>query len=278
MADEKNQPTPTPEHHHEHASDWQRFVEGAKKLWDDHGRNILLVVLAVALVLTGYNWYRQNQLIQHEQAWSGLAEASTPESLEALAAETDSPVVTAIAKLRAADLLLAEAGRAQRGEVEVVEGATPRDPQDMISNAGRLYGDVVESKAAHELIRLNARVGLAAVAEAEGRYDQARELWSQVAEAAGSRYDTIAAQASERREMLALLEHPIPFRDTPTVELDPGDSIAPTDDTTLPAVNPLEGFQMPDLDLDTEDEEADPLIPSEEDAGNPDDVDTSPLD
>ena len=88
------------------------------------------------------------------------------------------------------------------------------------------------------MIRLNAHLGLAAVAEGQGQIEEAQRHYHAVVEQAGSGYETIAAQATAKLDGLDALRTPIYFADDPALEElapievqpDPEPAVAPESD------------------------------------------------
>ena len=170
-----------------------------------HGTTILLVVMSVALVFVLYNRYTDYQETRVNDAFRDLDQNFLPQSLELVAEERAGiRSVPQLAQLRAADLYLREA--VARRDVDNQDVELDADSiRDRLHKAQRLYSTVLDStrnSPERRLLSIQALFGLAAVAESEQRFDEARGHLSQVTELAGDRYPGLGRQAEARLNSL----------------------------------------------------------------------------
>ena len=199
------------------------------KEWHERNREtinlVLMGVLVVLLVVAVIRWQRVNAEIADHRAWSDLASASSPDSLSGVAvSHPDQPVVAALAHLRAGDLRLRDAALPE-------PPATPPDASDpnatdepigptlgpqtltraeKLERARASYEQALAVKDAPKVIRLNARLGLAAAAEAEKNLEVAAKQYDLVIEEGGG-YPALVGRAEVRRKMIGRLRDPIIF-------------------------------------------------------------------
>ena len=146
--------------------------------------------------------------------------------------------VKALAYLRGADLLLAQATLPPAKAQEVVpasdttdaatdtekaddEVATPntvelaapqiREPEELLKDARKMYQAVADDKNVHVVLQINGLLGLASVAEAQGDWDAADAAYDQAVTQAGTTYAVLAQQAKGRKAKLAQLKKPVHF-------------------------------------------------------------------
>jgi len=211
-------------HRHElHENDLYEGITHAKDVWARYGNTVLIIVLVVAGFFAVSRLIRVTREQAHESRWSDLAMTTSPEAYRSIGQAASEPSLQALAYLRGADLLLTRA--AVPGEVKppipTADGTTPapapaappsaQDRQRMIEDAALMYEQVLAIKGAHELYAMNARLGLANVAESRGDLEQARKLYEQVKTDSGERYSGIAAQATGRLAVLDRLARPVKF-------------------------------------------------------------------
>lgn len=246
-------------HRHElEQNDLVIFLTHFNEWWTKYGQLTLILVVIVLGSFTAVRFYNYNKMQAHEKAWSGLAQSTSPESYRATASE-NSGAVKALALLRGADLLLAQAtvpqtktdvadmtdttatektdtGEATQPKVEV---AAPQvqDPKVMLEDARTMYQAVADDKNVHVVLQINGLLGLASVAEAQGDWDTASKAYDSAITKAGTTYAVLAQQATGRKARLDELKEPVQFaKDAPM----------PT-----PAVlkAPVEEIKAPSLDL-----------------------------
>ncbi|MFW6058662.1 MAG: tetratricopeptide repeat protein [Phycisphaeraceae bacterium] len=265
------------ERHELKENDLAEFFRNFGEWWSQYGNYVLIVVILLAAGITGYNFYHSRVTQRHEQAWTDLAVATSPEGFAQVAEAHDDPVVQALAQLRAADLYRRRAiGRYEpieqpdvtldeQGTLDGLEGETEAqaDPAEDLAQAAALYQRVLEQDAQRvpTVYRVNALLGLGAVLESEKNWDDAREQYDRAAELAGEALPQLAAQARQRRELLDELRRPIAF--APESDAPDTGATGPANVPGLPAgVAPAPGAgagEAPDLEIDVPDApESDP--------------------
>ncbi len=207
-----------PEHRQElEENDLEVFLTNCKKWWGKHGTKVVLVLLVGALALFAKQMYDKRQAERHETMWSELANATSPEAARSLAMSYSEPGYKAKAWLKGADLLLARALEPQVAPSPANgEGASPPvDRAATLTQAADYYQGVLAVDQAAVVYRLNARLGLATVAETQGDFDAASKQYEQILADAGTEYAAISAQAKARLEMLPDLKNPVKFGPEP---------------------------------------------------------------
>lgn len=226
-------------HKHEHSNDdWSTFIHNAKECWASYGQMTMTVIIIVALSFTAVSFFRNQTLNAHEDAWGGLAQSTSPDSYRAVAS-SNKGAVKALALIRGADLLLAQATvpavkPKPVTDVQVKEGdakteaedvpakvtlAEPvvQDPKVLLDDAKVMYQGVIADEAVHVVLRMNAILGIASVCEAQGLWDEAAIHYDNVVALAGTQYDVLAKQASGRKEQLAQIKEPVKFAKAPEI-------------------------------------------------------------
>lgn len=211
------------DHRHElKENDLAEFITNFGSWWSKHGNTLLIIVLIIVAVFVG-KWYveSRNAAVQ-EEAWSDLALATSPESYRAVAQSHELPTVRALADLRGADLWLAKA-IAPAPPPQADDDATDTPPtaasaltaEQALDEAALVYGRVAKDPQIHLVFKLNAHLGLAAVAEGRQDWAKAKKQYTLVAEQAGTSYEAIAAQANARLKQLDRLKTPVVFGPDP---------------------------------------------------------------
>jgi tetratricopeptide (TPR) repeat protein len=153
--------------------------------WKEHGRKVTWGI-AIALALGAIAYLYQLQAAQKAEAASlRLAEAKTPEALQVLIKENITPEITAQATLQLADLQF---------------------QQSQYAEAAASYQKFLTAYPQHTLADA-ALLGLAAVLEAQGKYEEARQKYNTLADKKRS-YTAIAAKVGAARcsELLGQLK------------------------------------------------------------------------
>ncbi|MAX25070.1 MAG: hypothetical protein CMJ19_11260 [Phycisphaeraceae bacterium] len=219
-------------HRHElEQNDLVVFLTGFNEWWNKYGQVTLILVVIVLGSFTAVRFYNHNKQQAHESAWGALAQSTSPESYSATASE-NAGAVKALAYLRGADLLLEEATLPAKPEDQEVtptpaaEGETAedapktqvqvaapqkQDPAQMLEDALTMYQAVAKDKKVHAVLRINGLLGVACVAEAQGKWDLAAESYDQAIVLAGTKYDVLAQQATGRKAKLEDLKTPVKF-------------------------------------------------------------------
>jgi predicted negative regulator of RcsB-dependent stress response len=210
-------------HRHElEENDLFTFLKNFKEWWNRYGTWLLAVTFVVVASLVGYRWYRNRVERQLEETWSGVngLNATTPDAYLQLARDSSDPSFQARACLAAADLYTAKAVMpVAPGPGEATERAKQ---QESLKSAESAYQQVLAVPNAHPLFKLNARLGLAAVAEGQKDWGAARKWYKEIAaEPAAQTYAPILARAKARLAMIDRLEVPVPFAPTPERTLPP---------------------------------------------------------
>jgi len=257
-------------------NDLEHFFTHFSEWWAKYQNPVLITILVVVGSFSVYTIVTNNRLAARNAAWGDLANSSSPEALASVAASQSNATVRNLASLRAADLLLVrvinggqDADATNPDDPTAPEVAPiPSDPEADLREAGRLYQQVVADKDAHAVYRLNARLGLAAVAEANQQWAAAREQYQAVIETAGEHQPAIAGQARTRLGLLQRLEQELVYAPTPVVSDTPDTPNDPSatqpagtdgllDDLLNPgAVNDLMN-SVPDVTTDQDGDDAD---------------------
>ncbi|MFW6335724.1 MAG: hypothetical protein ACOC3G_01150, partial [Phycisphaeraceae bacterium] len=189
----------------------------------------------------GYRLYGTYTSSKREAAWQELAQTSSPEGLAQVAEQHSIKAVRMLALLRAADLHLERAifvgepgGGPEQGEddgdendgdengdasaVRAVQPAETAEQKQRLERAETMYQRVLEEAEAAEF-RVNAMLGLAAVAESREQWDAAVDWYTQ-AEALGeqSQLPRIVSIADHRRNLLDKLRLPVAIVEAPEPE------------------------------------------------------------
>jgi hypothetical protein len=247
-------------HRHElEQNDLVVFLTSFNEWWAKYGQVTLIVIVIGLGAFTAARFYKYNKLQAHESAWGGLAQSTSPDSYSATASENKGSV-KALAYLRGADLLLEKATVPAQAETQAVtetpaatEGEktdeTPRtqvqvaapqqqDPAEMLDDAMVMYQAVASDKMIHPVLRINGLLGVASVAEAQGKWDIASQAYDQAIVLAGTKYDILSKQASGRKAKLDDIKTPVVFTKV---------APAPTPVVVQPKVDDA---KAPTLDLD----------------------------
>lgn len=245
-------------------NDLQQFFENFGEFWSKHGNTLLITVTLILLVVFGIRMYRSTVSSAHDAAWFDLANANSPASLKQVALDHSDPTVQAIAYLHAGDMLLDEALRdsattpvpeesaidngtddgSTEGEsatdelpdLGIDEADTP-DAEQALAEAEALYG-VVLNESEHALFRINALLGLGAVAEARRDWAEAAKWYEAVAPISDA-YPALALKAKTRLSLLPELEQPVTFAPDPV--------FTPT--IPITGEDGMTGFEIPDFSL-----------------------------
>jgi len=225
------------EHRHElKENDLADFLAHFGQWWAKHGTKLLTVVLVLAVAFTGKRWYDMRTVAAKENAWRDLAETTSPEGYRSVALTHPNAAVRALAYLRGADLLLANTA--------VGDDSDLAETSQTLDSAALMYEQVINDRQTHLVYKLNAQLGLAAVAEGGRDWDAARQHYQSVIDQAGTQYTTIAKQAQARAAMLDRLEKPVVFGPEETEAAPPA---AQDDSATTP---PAQSTDEPPVETD----------------------------
>lgn len=237
------------EHRHElKENDLAEFITHFGQWWAQHGNKLLVALLLVVTVWGGKYWFDDRSQKKKEAAWLDLAQTTSPDGYRSVAMSYQNPAVRALAYLRGADLLLTKAAvgpdNKPNGETaaEPAQTVDDTDAAAALESAELMYQAVLDDAGAHRAYKLNAHLGLAAIAEGRSQWDQARDLYNAVIEQSGAGYATIREQAQMRIAMLERLKRPVVFGPEPpaaeTVDQEPGATTAPAGSDEPPPADP----------------------------------------
>lgn len=174
----------------------------------EHGVNWFLVVILVLCGWVMWKQWEQRGLNARDEAWQEFAGASTPASLLEVASKHGSvDSIGILAKLDLADQYLnsiVRGKRFDRGADAPDATITPELREQWLHEAGRLYSDVVATvgdnpeEVPKRLFAANARFGLAAVAESEGKFEDAKKHLEAAVAITRGHYDGLADRAEAR--------------------------------------------------------------------------------
>ncbi len=226
-------------------NDLAEFLSNFGQWWNKWGNWILSAFVVFAVLFLVYRFWSNSVTTAHEDAWTDLAIENSPAGFAAIADAYSDPTVKVLAYLRGGDAALAETVTPDALEAEAT-GQTDADAEinAKLDQAAAMYQQVLDATQ-KPVYRLNALMGLGAVAEMREDWDDARQRYESVAEAAGDRWPAFADQARVRLEMLPQLARPIAF--APEPEPQPA-ATEPMLDFDLPEVEPL-NLETPTFDL-----------------------------
>jgi len=218
-----------PDFQHQNRNEVQEALEKWKTFWGQFGSTILLVILIVAVVFAGRRFYTYYTKTSHNSAWTDLASTETPQGLAAVANDHGNEAVKFSAMLRSGDAYLkeavfgtsfmteeSEAGAEADAEAGTNDGSMAR--KQNLDRAAAMYEQLL-SQDPPAIFAANARLGLASVAESNGKWDEASKQYDQVMALASDDLPALASLAATRQEMLADLQEPVSIVDAaPTVD------------------------------------------------------------
>jgi tetratricopeptide (TPR) repeat protein len=228
-------------HRHElEQNDLASFIVNFQAFWAKHGNKVLTVVLVVLAFFVVKRLLDQNRESQQEGSWADLATTSSPDGFAEVARKYEGTPVEAIAYLNAGDLLLRKAAIP---EAPTTAPATQEadDPTRALEQAESYYRKAQSAEAVSPIVKLNALLGLASVAESRGQIDEAKKLYQQVIDQAQD-FHSIRTQAEARLALADNLARPIVFgADEPRPSGSPGSFLFDVENptpTTRPATAP----------------------------------------
>ncbi|MCX5661687.1 MAG: hypothetical protein NTW19_18570 [Planctomycetota bacterium] len=213
-------------HRHElDQNDLQHFLTHMGPFWDKWGMPILLGILVAVGGYTGKVYYDRHVDDQHQSAVRDLELATSPESLRGVAQQASEPGIAAVALLRGADLALASAvmpeppvpPSTQPSEARAKGPLSAEDRKAALKDAEQMYKAVIDQPAAAPVVKLNARMGLAAAAESRSDWEAASKLYQETADQAGL-YEVIKSRAQKRQALIAELKSPVAFAPEPATQ------------------------------------------------------------
>lgn len=169
-------------------NDLQNFVTHFGEWWGKHQTKVLLIAIVAAVSILGVRWMKASAAAKHDATYYDLNISTSPADFKAIAADAGSDSIRAIAALRAGDLLLQEA---TIPSTDANEDVTPKQREAKLEEANNLYKQVV-SLDQNSLLTLNARMGMASVAESLGKWEDAAKV-----------YESVKAEAAESNPIFA---------------------------------------------------------------------------
>lgn len=233
------------EHRHElKENELAEFFRNFGQFWQKWGNSLLLVVLVVLVAVVAVQMITGYRYRQQEQNWANLEFEQSPAGLASVAESVDDPVVRALAHLRAGDRLLRaeiEVGAAE--ELAMGGGDNAAARQRTLHEAATHYEAVREMAALAPIYKVNALLGLAAVAESQRQWELAGQRYEQtIAEAQAIDQPALVQQAQQRAAALDRLREPMSLAppvasatandaaDVPTTGTDEAETAASDDD------------------------------------------------
>lgn len=222
------------ERHELQENELAEFFKNFGEFWNKYGTWIVGVIAAVAIVFAAYNFITQRAEAARQTAWLDLYGAVTYESYQLVAEQhSGNPAVVAVANLRGADLLLAQANEPTRGDDDdATSGVLGRD--ESLDTAADMYQKALDA-APDVVYRLNALEGLGVVAESRYELDKARQRYEAIIKEAGEGYPSWRGRAEQRLAWLSKLNGPVEFAPEPGAA---GLTTAPGPAATQPASVP----------------------------------------
>jgi len=211
-------------------NDLEAALANASELWDKFGTKTTIVVLVAALSFMSWRLYSTWTQSSRESALTELAVETTPAGFRRIADDYADPAVKARALLAGGDTALAEAVRLDPTDDAETRGQT-------LDEAVVLYQRVLDLDAA-DVYRVNAHLGLAAVAESREQWDAARDRYAAAADTAGDSLAYLAGLARSRADRLDDFRRPVAFAP-------PGQG---ADVDTAPPGSSLPGLDLPAFD------------------------------
>jgi hypothetical protein len=169
------------------------------------GTTWLLVALVGLCIYLGLVRWRGHQDNTRAEAWRALSESQLPSSLEDVAEKYQGvDAVADLARLRAAQTLLysVQSGHAIGGsDVKNPPPLTAEDRERNLQKADGLLSRILsadDGSRDKSLMMIAAMNGRAAVAESQGKLDDAKALYERAAQRADRDFPALASQARER--------------------------------------------------------------------------------
>ncbi|MFA7236148.1 MAG: hypothetical protein WC058_04715 [Phycisphaeraceae bacterium] len=203
-------------------NDLQHFLFHFNEWWKKHGTLMLLAVLILVAIVTGGRWYMGKDARERETAWADLTGTTSPEGLKEVASRyADRPGFAGYALLRASDQLGEQAmdtaatdnadGQKSRDEIKrLMDGSVALAKQTI--DAPDAPG--LAASGTPSLVKLNARLRLAADYETLAQWDLAKAQYEAVRKDAGP-YKTLATLADLRLSRIASIEQPVTLPQAP---------------------------------------------------------------
>ena len=215
------------QHRHElQQSDLANFLTHFGEWWRKNGLRTLLILLVVVGGTFIYRMRLTRVEQAHDAAWYDLSQATSADQYRGVARSHDLPAIHAVAHLRAGDWALRKA-LAPDNPLDAVaaggEGGVTPKPVDtaeqrrkrLLDGAEQDFQAVLDYPAAHLTLKLNAWLGLAAVAESRGEWGKANEIYDKVQAEAGAGQERISRLAAGHAAALDRVQEPVIFSPEP---------------------------------------------------------------
>ncbi|MAE66421.1 MAG: hypothetical protein CMJ18_19305 [Phycisphaeraceae bacterium] len=221
---------PHPEHEYDsRENDLYQFIVNFRQWWDRNWKIATTMIVAIGLAVAIFMIRSRNARSGHERDWSAVASATEPTRLHEISRLVGNAESRNLARLRAADLWARKAALPP-GDDETE--AAQETPEQLLAQAEESY-QAVRDDSVHDLFKLNAMLGLAAIAESRQEWDKAADLYEEIrTKAEAGRYASHGDQAAARLEMLPRLREPLTFAPEPPATDEPSDGDAPTGDAS----------------------------------------------
>lgn len=202
----------------------ERSLEWAKQ---NISTVLLVLVLLIAVLLSG-GYYLKKSSAASDRQWAQLALAnrgeSPEEALRSLADQTSDRQVAAMALAQAGDHYYYLYMRSLVGAAA--------DQDQLRTSAVECYERVVQQHSDSPLAAATARLGLAALAEQDGKVEVAREHYQAVENDVNLEQSALAIIAKIRAAQLTSIDTSIKFVDRPIEPLELEDSTTEGEETT----------------------------------------------
>lgn len=202
------------QHRHElQENDLQAFIIRIRYYLATYWQQLIIALSLVVLLITAIQFVRSRSYRHHEDAWMELSTVSSPDAARAVAQTHDDPTVKVMAYLAGADLSLTRATSPNAMNLAGPEapGKAPAtvDPDIALKQAQEMYKAALSVPGVAPIFGLNARLGLASVAEARQDWAEASSQYQQVIKQAGTELPAITAQAQARLDLLDRVKKPV---------------------------------------------------------------------
>ncbi len=189
-------------------NDLESFLGNLGDFWSRHGKVILITVLVVLAVLLFWQLRNRNIREQHDRQWENLSSATSPSAFMEVSRQTDG-TARYMALTNAGQLWLERVAMPMLASSE--ESSPNETPENMLRSAAEAFEQVVQASDAPLPLRLEAMLGLAAVAEGRLQWDEAAKWYDKVAAEAGETFPVHKARAERRQALMDRLRAPVTF-------------------------------------------------------------------
>lgn len=221
-------------------------------LWWQQNRKWVTFVLVVLLAtVLGWKWRTASARKTLDRNWQQFMDSSSPERMLAtadVAQDAGLAGLSNLALLAGADLWTEKAALAKDGAGADSMG---KSRAQMLDEAQRTYQRVLDDPEVTLPFKLNAMMGLAAIAENRREWDTARQWYRKVQDQAGDLYPAHRNQAQMRTSQLDSLSKRLVF--APEAAAPPTISPSPPP-TGLPDTTGPPGSPVPPADESTRDD------------------------